>query len=82
MIWLLADFAQMPPLTPFGVALSVVGGVLAVLAACRNWDWFFTWPPAPVFVSLFGRAGARVIYFFLGVLLVVIGGLEGFGVIQ
>lgn len=41
-------------------------GVFVLVAAAINWDWFFEHRKSQLFVSLFGRTGARVFYALLG----------------
>lgn len=67
---------------PGGVAMCIGSGVFGVLGAWRNWDWFFAWSPAPVFVALFTRTGARIFYLLLGLGLILCGVLAGMGVIR
>jgi hypothetical protein len=81
-----ADFiASSPPyepMHPIGVAMCVLGGLFAILGGVRNWDWFFSFSPAPLFVRIFGRNGARVFYVLLGLFIVIGGILAGLGLIQ
>jgi hypothetical protein len=77
MILLLADATQKAPMHPIGVSMLVLSGAFAVLGACRNWDWFFAWPPAPIFVALLGRTGARIFYMLLGAGIAVLGIFAG-----
>lgn len=79
---LIAAAAAAPPMHPIGVAMCVGGGAFAALCAWRNWDWFFAWPPAPMFVALFGRTGARIFYVLLGLGVIVGGILAGLGIIE
>lgn len=51
--------------------ICLLGGILAITAAARNWDWFFAHPKVRFFVNLFGRSGARIIYAVLGGFLLV-----------
>ena len=50
-----------------------IGGLL-MAASIQDWDWFMTARRARLFVSLFGRKGARIIYGVLGALLL-LGGI-------
>ncbi len=47
-------------------ALAFAAGLLTVIGAVMNWDWFFNHPRARPFVSFFGREGARAFYIVLG----------------
>lgn len=67
---------------PIGVAMCVVGGSFAILGAVKNWNWFFLWPPAPIFVRLLTRGGARVFYGLLGIFVIAGGILAGLGMIE
>lgn len=53
--------------------LMMSGGVLCILAAINDWDWFFDNFRARPFVRLFGRKGARWFYAILGLFLMVMG---------
>jgi hypothetical protein len=77
----LAEAAPLEPMHPVGVGMVALAGAFSVLGAWRNWDWFFAYPPAPIFVALLGRKGARVFYILLGIALMVGGVLGGLGVI-
>lgn len=46
--------------------LAIVGGLFCVLACLFDWDFFFENRKARLFVSLFGRQGARVFYTIFG----------------
>ncbi len=45
-------------------------GLFSIVASIFNWDWFFENRKARLFVSLFGRTGARVFYIILGLFVV------------
>ena len=47
-------------------------GAFSMLAAAANWGWFFRHRKAARMVRLFGRRGARTLYFFLGLTLCVL----------
>ena len=81
---LIAEFpvAAKGPMHPIGAIMVVGAGAFAMLGAWRNWDWFFAWPPAPTFVALFGRRGARIFYLLLGLFLCIVGILAGLGIIR
>ena len=42
-------------------------GIFVIAAAIGNWEWFFSNWRARLFVKLFGRGGARVVYALIGV---------------
>ena len=46
-----------------------------------DWEWFMTNRRARLFVSLFGRTGARIFYGLLGIALIVVAVLMMLGVI-
>ena len=52
--------------------LMLCAGVFCLCAAAYDWDFFFENMRAQLFVRLFGRTGARVVYGLIGVLLVVV----------
>jgi hypothetical protein len=54
-------------------------GVFTVLGAVMDWDFFMNNRRAKLFVSLFGRQGARVVYVILGVFLVGVGTVKLLG---
>ena len=78
----LGQIKQIEPMHPIGVLMCILGGLFAVFGAVRNWNWFFAWPPAPLFVALFGRFGTRIFYFILGLLIIIGGILAGLGIIE
>lgn len=53
--------------------IFVLVGLLAILAAIFNWDWFFTANNMQFIVSNVGRRRARVFYAILGVLMIATG---------
>lgn len=53
--------------------IFVLVGLLAILAAIFNWDWFFTANNTQFIVSNVGRRRARVFYAILGVLMIATG---------
>ena len=67
---------------PLGIAFCDLGGLFSVIGAVCNWGWFFSWPPAPVFVILYSRNGVRIFYVVLGLFLMVGGVLAGLGIIE
>lgn len=55
--------------SPAAMALLAVAGAFPIVAAWRDWDWFFNHRKARLFVAMFGRSGARIFYAFLGFVL-------------
>lgn len=53
--------------------IFVVVGLLAVLAALFNWDWFFTSRNARFIVANAGRTRSRLFYGALGCLMIATG---------
>ena len=56
----------------FGL-LIVSAGVFCVIGAFQDWDFFMESRRAQLWVSLFGRDGARVFYYILGGIIAVVG---------
>ncbi|HJC98806.1 immunity 17 family protein [Bacteroides sp. An322] len=54
-------------------ALFVLVGLLALLAALFNWDWFFTAQNTQFVVANVGRKQARLFYAVIGVLMIATG---------
>ena len=52
--------------------LAFLAGVMCIAAAVGDWDWFFENWRASLFVRLFGREGARVVYALLGTFLMLV----------
>jgi hypothetical protein len=52
---------------------AVAAGVFTLMGAALDLDWFMTNRRAQFFVAILGRAGARVFYGILGVVMVVLG---------
>ena len=46
--------------------LFMAVGAFTILGAAANWEWFMNGRRAQFFLWLFGRDGARVVYFLLG----------------
>lgn len=59
--------------------LMVAFGVFAMVAAIQDWEFFLGARGAGLFVQLFGRRGARVVYLILGSVLVLAGLAMTFG---
>ncbi len=54
----------------FVQALFALAGILALLAALFNWNWFFTSQNARPVVLRIGRPKARLFYGVLGVIMI------------
>ena len=54
-------------------AIFVLTGLLAILAALFNWDWFFTAQNSQFIVNNVGRTRARIFYAVLGGLMIATG---------
>ena len=54
-------------------ALFVLVGLLALLAALFNWDWFFTAQNTQFVLANVGRKQARLFYAVIGVLMIATG---------
>lgn len=50
--------------------LFIVAGIISILAALFNWNWFFSAQNAQFVVRNFGRKWARVFYGTLGLILI------------
>ncbi|MEO7477708.1 MAG: immunity 17 family protein [Lysobacteraceae bacterium] len=55
------------------ILIAIFAGAFCIVAAFLDWDWFFNNWRARLFVNLFGRNGARVVYALMGVGLIVVG---------
>lgn len=53
--------------------IFVLVGLLAILAALFNWDWFFTAHNTQFVVNNVGRSRARLFYAVLGLLMIATG---------
>jgi len=53
--------------------LMIGVGILTLIAAITDWEWFFKQRRAQSLIKLMGRNGARIFYAFLGALFSVIG---------
>ena len=49
-------------------------GLLSLLGAVLDWNWFIANRKVRIFVRLLGRTGARILYVILGGILMVYGG--------
>jgi len=68
-------------MNPAGLIL-MAAGVFSIAGAALDWDFFINSRKARLFVSLFGRNGARIFYGLLGTVITVIGLLITLGVIE
>ncbi len=68
-------------MNPAGLIL-MAAGVFSITGAALDWDFFINSRKARLFVSLFGRNGARIFYGLLGTVITVIGLLITLGVIE
>lgn len=51
--------------------IFVVAGVIAMLAALFNWEWFFTARNAEFIVKRLGRTRSRIVYGVAGLLFII-----------
>lgn len=68
-------------MNPLGLLL-VAAGAFSICGAAFDWDWFINSRRAWLFVTLFGRNGARVFYGLLGTVLAVLGLLVTLGIVK
>ena len=54
----------------FVQGIFAVAGIIAILAAALNWDWFFNSQNAQLIVRNVGRNRSRLFYGVLGLILV------------
>ena len=59
-------------MSPFPI-FAVIIGILTIICAANDYDWFMKSSKAEFFVKVFGRDGARVFYGFLGLFIIVCG---------
>lgn len=52
--------------------ILILLGLYMILAAVFNWNFFFESRKAAVFLSLFGRNGARIVYLIFGAVLIIL----------
>ncbi|HNO78425.1 MAG TPA: immunity 17 family protein [Phycisphaerae bacterium] len=62
--------------------IFVALGAFTICGAMMNWDWYMNHRRAWLFVKLFGRNGARVVYFVIGSVFVTLGVLHEMGMID
>lgn len=48
-------------------------GLFFICAGCLDWEWFFSRGRQKLAVQFFGRQNARMLYAFLGVMVIVFG---------
>jgi len=53
--------------------VGFLGGGFSLAGAIFDWDWFINSRRARLFVSIFGRTGARIFYGILGLFLIGLG---------
>lgn len=53
----------------FAGIICILAGTFALVASIFNWNFFFESRKAKLFLTLFGRNGARIFYSALGVFL-------------
>lgn len=68
-------------MNPFGL-LFIAAGIFSICGAVFDWEFFMNNRKAWLFVTIFGRNGARVIYVLLGLGIVVMGVLFTFGILK
>ena len=66
---------------PVGLIL-VAAGLFSICGAAFDWDFFINSRKAQLFVTMFGRTGARIFYGVLGLAIVVLGALITLGVLK
>ncbi|GDX80942.1 hypothetical protein LBMAG42_27530 [Deltaproteobacteria bacterium] len=57
----------------------LLAGLFTLVCASRDYDWFMNHRKARLFVSIFGRTGARIFYMGLGVALIVFSAITFLG---
>jgi len=69
--------------TMYQTGLICIGsGVIAVIGAGFDWDWFMNHRKTQFFNRIFGRTGARIVYALLGTSLIVVGVMLALGIIR
>jgi len=68
-------------MNPFGL-IFVAAGLFSICGAVFDWDFFINNHKARLFVFLFGRTGARIVYAVLGIALMVLGILITLGILK
>jgi hypothetical protein len=68
-------------MNPLGLLL-IAAGAFSISGAVFDWDWFINSRKAWLFVTLFGRTGARIFYALLGTAIVVLGILVTLGIVK
>lgn len=53
--------------------IAMLVGLFCAFCAYKDYDWFMNNRKARLFVTLFGRSGARFFYIIFGVIIVVLG---------
>ncbi len=60
----------------------IAAGLFSICGAASDWDWFMNSRKAALFVTLFHRTGARVVYALIGIGISVVGVLAVMGMIS
>ena len=68
-------------MNPVGLLLVAVGA-FSIFGGVFDWDFFMEHRKARLFVSMFGRTGARFFYGLLGLVIVVLGALITVGIVE
>lgn len=68
-------------MNPIGL-LFVAAGLFSICGGVFDWDFFMNSRKARLFVGIFGRSGARVLYILLGLAIVGLGALIAMGILQ
>jgi hypothetical protein len=55
------------------ILFFLFAGLFSIVSAAADWDWFMDSGKARIFVSLFGRGGARIFYILLGIVIIFLG---------
>jgi small neutral amino acid transporter SnatA (MarC family) len=69
-----------PSMNSYGLII-VAAGLFSICGAAFDWGFFINSHKARLFVMLFGRTGARIVYGLLGMFLVVLGALIALGIL-
>ena len=67
---------------PMEVWIFMAVGLYAITGALFDWNWFMLSRRGKWFVRIFGRDGARIFYFLMGIAFIGIGGLSLAGIIS
>jgi hypothetical protein len=53
--------------------IKLVPGIIITWCAAKNYDWFMESTRMHIILGMVGRAGLRVIYIIIGVILIILG---------